>query len=161
MRSNYLKATLKTVSLGIIVLLCITAAPAQVTVGLTATRQTALMADGTTVPMWGWFCNHNVLSGTTTTVAVPGGGTCSTLAGVAQIPGTAGAPSVVWQPPLITVPTGTALTITLTDSLPVATSLTIVGGFSFESERLGRVASVVEHSSGRNEHRRASTVHAL
>ncbi|MBV8294197.1 MAG: hypothetical protein JOY55_20760, partial [Mycobacterium sp.] len=32
-----------------------------------------------------------------------------------------------WQPPLITVPTGDTLTITLYNQLPVATSLTIVG----------------------------------
>ncbi len=127
MRPNHLKVTVKTLSLGIIFLLCSTVASAQVTVSLTATRQTALTPDGTIVPMWGWFCSNNVMSGTTTTVAVPGGGTCSTLAGAVQTAGAAGAPGVVWQPPLITVPTGTGLSITLTNSLPAATSLTIVG----------------------------------
>src|SRR3984893_2177896 len=111
MRSNYLKAPLKTVSLGIIIVLFITAASAQVTVNLTASRQSALLPDGNTVPMWGWTCDA-----TSTTAK-----TCLTLAGAPQMGG------AVWQPPLITVPTGMGLTITLTNKLPIATSLTIVG----------------------------------
>jgi len=145
MRVNYLKATLKTVCLGIIILLCVAAGSAQVTVNLTATRQTVLMPDGTTVPMWGWQCTNNVLNGTTTTTGVPGGGTCSALNGTVQTGG------AVWQPPLITVPTGTGLTITLTDNLPVETSLVVVGQFGSGATAAGSLGNPVRESGPRND----------
>jgi Bacterial Ig domain len=106
-------------------------ASAQV-VNLTAARQTTLLPNGASVPMWGWACGA-VTQGTVA------GTTCTQTNGTPQFVPTTGV-STVWQPPLITVPctatasTATAagtctagLTITLANSLPVATSLTIVG----------------------------------
>src|SRR4029077_8745632 len=145
MQFNYLKATLKTVSLGIMILLCVAAGFAQVTVNMTATRQTVLMPDGTTVPMWGWQCTNNVLNGTTTTTGVPGGGTCSALNGTVQTGG------AVWQPPLITVPTGTGLTINLTNNLPVETSLIIVGQFGSSATAAGSLGNPVRESGPRTD----------
>ena len=81
------------------------------TVGLTAARQSTLLPDGQTVPMWGWTCG---------TVS---GATCAAANGVPQLAGGA-----TWQPPLIRVPTGSSLSITLKNTLPaVNTSLVIVG----------------------------------
>ena len=48
---------------GIALLATVGVAQAQNTVSLTAARQTALMSDGASVPMWGWVCS-------TTTAAV-------------------------------------------------------------------------------------------
>jgi hypothetical protein len=144
MRWSYLKAILNTVSpLGIIVLFCLAAAHAQVTVNLTAARETVLMPDGTTVPMWGWTCTNNIGNGTTATTGVPGGGTCSTLTGAVQVGGAA------WQPPLITVPTGTGLTINLTNNLPVETSLVIVGQFGSGTSSAGGLGQPVRESGPR------------
>src|SRR4030088_2012911 len=107
-------------------------ASAQV-VNLTAARQTTLLSNGATVPMWGWACG-------TGTAAATLGASCTQTNGTPQsLPATG--VSTVWQPPLITVPctattaatataAGTctaALTINLTNALPVPTSLTIVG----------------------------------
>jgi hypothetical protein len=114
MRSNYCKATLKKVALAVTILLFSAGISFAQTASLTATRQTTTLPDGNTVAMWGWVCG---------TAGAPA--TCSGLNGLAQT-------TTVWQPPLITVPlaagatTGT-LTITLTNNLPVETSLTIVG----------------------------------
>jgi len=130
MRMN--KRTLSTAILaGSALLLTAGIASAQ-TVSLTAARQTTTVSNGATVPMWGWACG-TVTSGTA------GAMTCTQTNGTPQFVPTTGV-STVWQPPLITVPcTATAataaaagtcttgLTITLTNSLPVATSLTIVG----------------------------------
>ncbi len=130
MRMN--KRTLSTAILaGSALLLTAGIASAQ-TVSLTAARQTTTVSNGATVPMWGWACG-TVTSGTA------GAMTCTQTNGTPQLVPTTGV-STVWQPPLITVPctataaTATAagtcttgLTITLTNSLPVATSLTIVG----------------------------------
>ena len=114
MRSNYCKAILNKAVLAVTVLLFSAGISFAQTVPLTATRQTTTLPDGNTVAMWGWVC------GTATAPA-----TCTGLNGLAQT-------TTPWQPPLITVPlaagatTGT-LTITLTNNLPVETSLTIVG----------------------------------
>ncbi len=79
-------------------------------VNLSANRQSTLLPDGNTVPMWGWSCSS---------VTPPA--TCTAANRSAQSGGTA------WQPPLITVPSGRGLAITLTNHLPVETSLTIIG----------------------------------
>src|SRR5512143_2052447 len=89
------------------------------TVALTASPTTATLPDGQIIPMWGYTCG-----------AVSANATCTAANGVAQS-GTG------WQPPLITVPSGEALTITLSNQLSFATpggatnavptSLTIVG----------------------------------
>ena len=78
-------------------------------VTLTASRQSTLLPDGNSVPMWGWTCGAAT------------GAICTATNGVAQTGGT------IWQPPLITVPMGDSLTITVNNSLPVPTSLVIVG----------------------------------
>jgi hypothetical protein len=112
MRSNYPTAITKTLLVGMILLLSRVSCSAQaVTVGLTATQQTAFMPDGNTVPMWGWQCDSvSALAKT-----------CLALTGTPQAGG------AIWQPPLIVVPTGVGLTINLTNNLPMETSVTIVG----------------------------------
>src|SRR5215475_7436508 len=116
MRSNYLKATMKTAVLAVtILLLGVSAALAQTTVNLTAGPQHALLPDGQSVPMWGLVCSA---------------GPCTSLHYNSGLPGYD--PQLggdAWQPPLIIVPTGNSLTINLTNQLPggVPTSLVIVG----------------------------------
>jgi hypothetical protein len=111
-------------------------AGAQSVVNLTALRQGTVTPDGNVIPMWGWLCGNPAATtaGGTGSPAATGGATCTQTNGAAQSAGTT-APSNVWQPPLIRVPyttnaagaSTTALTITLTNRLPVPTSLTIVG----------------------------------
>ena len=121
MRSNHLVAVLKTAVLAVIILLLARGTVSAQSVSLTATRQTTILPDGNIVPMWGWVCG-------TGTAAAAGGATCSAMNGLAQTTVTVGTTtSTPWQPPLITLPVGSALTITLANSLPVETSLTIVG----------------------------------
>ena len=97
---------------------------AQSTVTLTAAPASAALPDGQAVPMWGYSCG--AVSGT--------GVSCTGATGSAQVAG-------VWQPPLIRVPSGQPLTITLINALhiplvpatdpatynDVPTSLVIVG----------------------------------
>src|SRR5882672_7552332 len=73
---------------------------AQSTVTLTAAPTTTILPDGQAVPMWGYACG--AVSGT--------GVSCTAANGAAQLGG-------VWQPPLITVPSGQPLTITLINQL--------------------------------------------
>jgi hypothetical protein len=130
-------------------------AQAQNTVSLTATRQIALMPDGTSVPMWGWLCG----TGTAATAGGTGGAaavgaTCTQTNGNAQTLGTT-ATSTVWQPPLIRVPAAvapalTGLTITLTNTLPVETSLVIIGQIPQAADVNNLGAPVRE--SGRPQH---------
>jgi hypothetical protein len=119
MRSNYLK-TLKTAVLAVTILLF----GVGVSVGqvnLTAQPTTLTMPDGTIVPMWGYSCG---------TAVVGNVGTCAPL--------NPNAAAGTWSPVLITVPTGSNLTINLTNNLSftptttttantVPTSLVIVG----------------------------------
>lgn len=89
------------------------------TVNMTAERMSVTMADGNTIPMWG-YCDATETSDTVTTpTALPGTAACN-------------APTA-WKPgPTITIPydpTGTSLTINLTNNLPVATSIMIAGQF--------------------------------
>src|SRR5579862_4904612 len=92
-------------------------ASAQAVVNLTASRQSTILPDGNSVPMWGWNCGTGAAAAT--------GATCTSLtyANGAPTPQLGGA---VWQPPLIVVPYvagKTSLTINLTNALPVETSL--------------------------------------
>ena len=130
MRSNYFKATLEAAIFAVTVLLLTAGfASAQSVVNLTAAQQTTVLPDGATVPMWGWTCGG--VTGNPVTTAATGGATCTSLTY------TAGAlnPQTnisTWQPPLIVVPyvatgTGTSLTINLTNTLPVETSLVVIG----------------------------------
>src|ERR1700676_2676313 len=113
MRMTYLKAILKRAVQGATVLL-LGAGVASAQVNLTAARGTTTLPDGSNVPMWGYFC------GTAT------GATCTSLN-----PTLVATPSATaWSPVVITVPytgTSTSLTISLTNGLPVPTSLMIVG----------------------------------
>jgi len=112
MRSNYLKATMKTAVLAVTILLLSVGIASAQSVALTANRQTTTLPDGQIVPMWGWTCGAPVAGSTAT---------CTALNGLAQS-------GTTWQPPLITVPTGTLnFSITLKNTLPVNTSLVIVG----------------------------------
>ena len=93
------------------------AALAQSTVTLTAAPTTTTLPDGQAVPMWGYTCS-----------APSTGVSCTAMNGSAQV-------GTTWQPPLITVPGGQPLTITLINKLSfsgsgtntVPTSLVIVG----------------------------------
>lgn len=100
----YLRTVLNTaVLLAAILLLAAGACFAQ-SVTLTAQRTSTTLPDGNTVPMWGYGC----------TATAPA--KC-----------TAGSTATVWAPPIITVSSGATLAVTLTNNLPVPTSLTIVG----------------------------------
>ena len=115
MRSKIFKSALIKSGLAVSALLLAGGAVAQQQVNLTAAPANALMSDGSSIPMWGFSCGGAV-SGSTATCA-------------ALNPGAAGA----WSPVVITVPTGQALTINLTNNLTftngnsVPTSITIVG----------------------------------
>ncbi|MGB7846553.1 MAG: Ig-like domain-containing protein, partial [Candidatus Acidiferrum sp.] len=104
------------------------AAVGQQVVNLTAAPTTTTLPDGSTVPMWGYFCGAVASTTTTATCAALNPASVST---VTTVPST-------WSPVVITVPTGQYLTINLTNSLSftptgattantVPTSLTIVG----------------------------------
>ncbi|MGH8263477.1 MAG: hypothetical protein ACRET4_08355, partial [Steroidobacteraceae bacterium] len=85
-------------------------------VSLTAAPAPAALPDGQSVQMWGYTCGN----------AGAGGATCAPLNAAAATAGN-------WSPVLITAPTGSTLTIRLTNSLSFAnsnsvpTSLVIVG----------------------------------
>jgi len=153
------KKTLTTAILaGSALLLTAGTACAQSVVNLTALRQTALMPDGNIVPMWGWLCGNPAATtaGGTGTAAASGGATCKQTNRGAQSAGTT-APSTVWQPPLIIVPytatagvSTTGLTINLTNTLPVPTSLAIVGQLPNPADANG--AGHPARESGRPQH---------
>jgi len=108
MRRDYLKTTIKTAILAVTVLLLVAGvASAQTTVNLTAGRTSTTLPDGKVVPMWGYSCDAT-----------------STLGACRSLNATAG---TGWSPILITVPSGSGLTINLTNNLPTATSLVITG----------------------------------
>src|SRR5712691_7017505 len=128
MRMNNMKAILKAATLAVAALLLTAGASfAQQVVNLTAAPTTTTLPDGTTVPMWGYFCG-------TAAANVAPVATCAAL-NPASVSTVVTVPST-WSPIVITVPTGQALTINLTNSLSVTTgtvtnsvptSLTIVG----------------------------------
>src|SRR5665213_861379 len=121
MRPSHLKSVLKGAILAAAILLGASLSSAQTTtVNLVARPTSAVLPDGTTVPMWGYSC--------ASATAVP-----VSPAPCAALNKSAGAGS--WSPVVITVPTGNTLTINLTNSLPVPpgatagvpTSIMIVG----------------------------------
>jgi hypothetical protein len=104
LKTAVLVATVLLVGVGITV--------AQQQVNLTAGPATAIMPDGTAVPMWGYSCGAAVGSTATCAKSNP--------------------TAIGWSPVVITVPTGQDLTISLTNNLSfgansVPTSLAIVG----------------------------------
>ena len=126
MRPNYTRTTLNAALLAATTLLAAPSLSSAATVNLTAAQQSTTLPDGNAVPMWGWQCGTgaNAASGATCTSLSYLSGTTVAATPQAQIGGT------VWQPPLITVPysaSGTSLTINLTNTLPVETSLVILG----------------------------------
>src|SRR5882757_4415887 len=106
MRFNYLKTSLKTAVL-VATFLLLGARLAVAQVNLTAAPTTLVTPDGATLQMWGYTCGAAT------------GATCVKLN--TSLTG--------WSPVVITVPTGSPLTINLTNNLPagVPTSLVIVG----------------------------------
>src|ERR1700756_4155904 len=111
MRSvNFKTAMLKSALAASVLLLAGGAALGQQQVNLTAGPAVTTLPDGTVVPMWGYSCG---------TAATGSTATCAKLN-----PAATG-----WSPVVITVPTGASggLTINLANSLPVPTSITIVG----------------------------------
>src|SRR6266853_1240461 len=118
MRMNNFKAILKA-ALRVASILPFAAVVAfgQQTVNLTAAPTTTTLPDGTTVPMWGYFCGTAAPLSTAACRAL----NPASVSTVVTVPST-------WSPVVITVPTGQALTINLTNNLPIVpTSLTIVG----------------------------------
>ena len=125
-KASLIKSVLATFAL----LLASGAAFGDSTVNLTAIATSTTLPDGQNVPMWGYTCGDSLPAAS----AVPSvGATCTSMtmsaSGVPQAQtGTS------WQPPLITVPSGQTLTITLVNQLSfnggantVPTSLVIVG----------------------------------
>src|SRR5216683_4503283 len=109
MRSTTLKSILKTAMLAMAGLLLTAGASfAQQQVNLTAAPTTTTLPDGTTVPMWGYNCG-------TAAANVAPVATCAAL-NPASVSTVATVPST-WSPVVITVPTGQALTINLTNGL--------------------------------------------
>jgi len=105
MRSNILNSfPINSGLVASLVLLTGGMAMAQSAVTLTAGPTSATLPDGQTVPMWGYSCG-----------ATPTNATCTATNGAAQTGAT-------WQPPLITVPSGQPLTITLINNLTFATT---------------------------------------
>ncbi|MDB6042166.1 MAG: hypothetical protein JWM63_717 [Gammaproteobacteria bacterium] len=109
MRSNDFAAILRKSGLAAVLLMGSGAAVAQsnATVSLTAAPTNAALADGP-VPMWGYTCGSAAPLGTTCAALNPNAGTG-------------------WSPVMITVPyspSGTSLTITLTNSLTFSTGTT-------------------------------------
>jgi hypothetical protein len=146
MRSNYLKASLNAATLAGVVLLSIAGVSSAQTVNLTASQQTTVLPDGSTVPMWGWTCGQ-VTQGTTAGATT--GTSCTSLTYTTSAGAVAATPQPqsaavttgfaagggAWQPPLIVVPytasapgvSTTNLVINLTNALPVETSIMILG----------------------------------
>src|SRR5882762_2866194 len=134
MRTNNMKAILKA-ALRVACILPFAAVVAfgQQTVNLTAAPTTTTMPDGTVVPMWGYNCGVAVVGATAACAAL----NPNASAAVAATTTTPAIPAG-WSPVVITVPTGQALTINLTNNLSffptgsttaniVPTSLMIVG----------------------------------
>src|SRR6266566_3298159 len=103
MRFNYLKTCLKTaVLITTVLLLGAGLAVAQQTINLTAAPTTVTLPDGSTVPMWGYFCGAADAVSTAT---------CAALNPLSVS---------TWSPVVITVPAGQTLQINLTNSLSFA-----------------------------------------
>jgi hypothetical protein len=114
MRSKTFKSTLITSGLAASVLLLASAATFAQQVNLTAGPATATLPDGSAVPMWGYSCG-----------AVVAPATCAATNSKATA-------ATTWSPVVITAPTGTSLTINLTNNLvfganKIPTSIVIVG----------------------------------
>src|ERR1035441_4315664 len=122
MRTNNFKTKLKAAVriLGILPFAAV-AAFGQQTINLSVSPSSGPLPSGSTVPMWGYFCGTPAAN--TAPVA-----TCAAL-------NPASVTSNTWSPVVITVPSGQALTINLTNNLSfpavppnnIPTSMVIVG----------------------------------
>src|ERR1035441_7163881 len=121
MRTNNFKTKLKAAVriLGILPFAAV-AAFGQQTINLSVSPTSTTLPDGSTVPMWGYFCGTPAAN--TAPVA-----TCAAL-------NPASVTSNTWSPVVITVPSGQALTIELTNNLSfgstpnnIPTSMVVVG----------------------------------
>src|SRR5437660_713796 len=135
MLPNYLKASLKTAVLITTVLLLGAGLAAAQTVSLTAGPTSVTLPTGDVVPMWGYTCGAAATA------------TCAALNPNAPV--AIGTTPAGWSPVVITVPyvaTGTSLTISLTNSLPVPTSLVIVGQLGGGLGTPGGFTAALDHS---------------
>src|SRR6516162_11570330 len=136
MRTSHFKANAimkAAVLVASMLLFGVSASFGQQTVNLTAAPTTTTLPDGTTVPMWGYFCG-TAATGATATCAALNPHSVGSPTATPPVPAT-------WSPVVITVPyvsTGTSLTINLTNSLSftptgattsntIPTSIVIVG----------------------------------
>ena len=101
MRSTILNSILNKSGLAASALLLSGAALAQQAVNLTAAPSTAVLPDGSAVPMWGYSCGATVAGSTAS---------CAPL-------NTSAATTGGWSPVVITVPSGQDLQINLTNNL--------------------------------------------
>ena len=134
MRSTTSKAALIKGLAPLVLLLAGADAYGQATINLTAGPAQVTLPDGSSVPMWGYSCG------------TASGGTCAALNPAA----TAG----MWSPVVITVPTGQALTINLTNSTtlvnnvptPQASSSSLYGSLSaiYQDECMAFIGSVTQ-----------------
>lgn len=126
MDTNHFQAIVKSAARVLAILSFATAAYGQQQINLVAAPTSTTMPDGTVVPMWGYFCG-TAASGSTAT--------CAALNPASVATGTTPA---TWSPVVITVPTGQALTINLTNALSftpagsttannIPTSIVIIG----------------------------------
>src|SRR3979409_2142651 len=126
MRTSINRATLGVAAIASAMFGAVGAASAATTVNLTAQRVNATMPDGASIPMWG-YCSTGLTS-TSTPIAgiVVGGNACGTT----------------WSPgPTIVVNAGDTLSIVLTNTLPVPSSVTILGQVGGELGTPARDAS--------------------
>src|SRR6266446_6331092 len=144
MRMNNLKAILKAATLaGAALLLTASASFAQQQqVNLTAQPTTTTLPDGTVVPMWSYSCGTAVALSTAT---------CANLN--PNAPAATTTTPAGWSPVVVTVPSGQALTINLTNSLSflngnsVPTSLVIVGQLGGGLGTPGGFAASPDHTN--------------
>ena len=110
MPSNVLSSLLKSMFAVSLALFWSGAAMAQSAVTLVAAPRATTLPDGQGVPMWGYTCGDALATPVASTNAA-----CTAMNGAAQN-------GTTWQPPLITVPVGQPLTITLVNQLSFPTS---------------------------------------
>src|SRR5215469_10635146 len=121
---NFKKASLPTAGLAACVLLLGSgAALAQNVVNLTASPSSVTLPDGSTVPMWGYSCH-----GAAAATALAPAPTCRALNPAANSTPANTTVTTPWSPVVITVPTGSTGTASLTINLTNTLSFTPSSG---------------------------------